>query len=137
MPNISTPVALTAPLSGTGGNCTITPLLLTANFVTGFVTCCASGTATGEQFAPLLHAKYIALSDVLTHPLPQSYVCGPMPRMPFAPMSPVVFSSLPDGQPLSPVGAADAFRWPMIWIGTLDATSVPIFTSAVRTVPHV
>ncbi len=68
MPNISVPLALAEPVSATGGNWMITPLLSAANFVT----CCASGTVVPVQFASFVQEKYIAFCAVLTHEEPQS-----------------------------------------------------------------
>lgn len=72
MPNTSVPLALAAPVSGTGGNCRITPLLFTENFLTGLVTCCATGTTVPVQFVPFAHEKYMLLSAVVAQLVPQS-----------------------------------------------------------------
>ena len=65
---------------------------------------------------------------------PQSCRNRPIPRTPFAPRSATVFSG---GRPdaVQAEGASNAAS-PTAWIGTEDACSPPILTSALSTGPH-
>src|SRR5438105_4301654 len=134
MPKMRDPATVGAPRSGTAGSETSTPLLSWGKRKTGFWIWLPSATEAGVQPAApqVKYTDGIRVTRVQAEP--QSSRNTPMPRSPRAPRADTVSAAVPPL--LQSEGGAGTSGEAMSWMGTAEACSPAMRTSAVATAPQ-